>query len=259
MSKENNINYSTFLEFASLLNPDNYSDVGYRKSPRCLCNKIKMFDMYLFKLNNDRLYEGCKNDIGRVITPYEFCQDEKLSEQNLGFNLEQYTLDLIERIKNEGYIPGINDLDPYQIFLNHKLFQNSDFADFDLGLEDYVTGFGRIRACPTDKGVICISELNDQINDYIHNYESTLPCDCYYDGLSKKNCVARLELLYKDIDILYNKLGILGTMDIHDQNYTREYNTTLRELGNYTKIRMDLEKYKKTHKCLPKSKSKLEF
>ena len=52
MSNKTFINYGTFLECASLLDPENYSGSGYRKSPKTLVKMIKMFDLYIYRFNH---------------------------------------------------------------------------------------------------------------------------------------------------------------------------------------------------------------
>ena len=274
MSNKTFINYGTFLELASLLNPENYSASGqYTKSPKGLVNKIKMFDLYLYRFNHRiGLYPGAEKDMQDIpyFSPYDFCSDTRLSKDNLGFDLEEYTKSLITKIKDEKYIPSVADLNPYQIFIDHKM-SDEEFPDgfkymnsFDTLLGDFLVGNAdHMSPYEKDSSVISskfIDELQNKIQNYSDNFESPLPNDCYYSELSESNCVARMQQVKKNMNILCCKLDNLNSMkNINPGQRSKERNSTLRELGNYAKIYDDLMFFNKTHKCLPKSKSELEF
>ena len=273
MSKEF-INYGTFLEFASLLDPENYpenySGSGHRKSPKTLVKMIKMFDLYIYRFNHRIGLYGADNyiDAELSISPYDFCSDPKISKKNLGFDLQEYTESLITKIKDEEYIPTVPELEPYRVFINHKVFNdtldNEMYLDFHSVLEDFVVGTS-LGISPIDKKSSIVSEkyisnLQKQIADYQDNFEFQLPHDCYYSELSESNCVARMQQLKGRMNILCQKLdNLIGMKNMNNNQRSKERNSTLRELGNYAKIYNDLKFFKKTHKCLPKSKSKLEF
>lgn len=266
MSKQEFINYGTFLEFASLLNPENYSGSGYRKSPKTLVKMIKMFDLYIYRFNHRIGLYGAENsiDVEFTISPYDFCSDPKISKKNLGFDLQEYTESLITKIKDEEYIPTVQELEPYRVFINHKVFNHTLDLDFHTALEDFAVGTS-ICISPIDKKSYIvpenyISNLKNQIANYADNFENPLPNDCYYSELSESNCVARMHQVKKIMNILCCKLDNLSSMkNINEGQRSKERNSTLRELGNYAKIYDDLKFFKKTHKCLPKSKSELEF
>ena len=273
MSKEF-INYGTFLEFASLLDPENYpenySGSGHRKSPKTLVKMIKMFDLYIYRFNHRIGLYGADNyiDAELSISPYDFCSDPKISKKNFGFDLQEYTESLITKIKDEEYIPTVPELEPYRVFINHKVFNdtldNEIDLDFHSVLEDFVVGTS-LGISPIDKKSSIVSEkyisnLQKQIVDYQDNFEFQLPHDCYYSELSESNCVARMQQVKKNMNILCCKLDNLSSMkNMNEGQRSKERNSTLRELGNYAKIYDDLKFFKKTHKCLPKSKSELEF
>lgn len=270
MSNKTFINYGTFLELASLLDPENYSGSRHRKSPKTLVKMIKMFDLYIYRFNHRIGLYGADNyiDAELSISPYDFCSDPKISKNNLGFDLQEYTESLITKIKDEGYIPTVPELEPYRVFINHKVFNdtldNEMDIDFHSVLEDFVVGTS-IGISPIDKKSSIVSEkyisnLQKQIADYQDNFEFQLPHDCYYSELSESNCVARMQQVKRRMNILCCKLdNLIGMKNMNEGQRSKERNSTLRELGNYAKIYDDLKFFKKTHKCLPKSKSELEF
>ena len=147
MSKQEFINYGTFLEFASLLNPENYpenySGSGHRKSPKTLVKMIKMFDLYIYRFNHRIGLYGADNyiDAELSISPYDFCSDPKISKKNLGFDLQEYTESLITKIKDEEYIPTVPELEPYKVFINHKVFNDSLDNEIDLINNEKATYF----------------------------------------------------------------------------------------------------------------------
>jgi hypothetical protein len=258
------INYGTFLELASLLDPENYPG-GSRKSPREIVTMIKMFDICLYRFNHGiDLYPVSLNSdeyVNVYTSPYDFCSDSRLSKDNLGFELEEYTKSLITKIKDENYILSISDLYTYELFTKHKIngWYNGTFWNV---LEFFVistaTGIPSISKNTSIIGLYSRSVKTIDSNAY--NCDLPQPHDCYYVGLSESNCVARLIQVNKNIDELCYKLDILNSMtNIDKEEFTKEYNSILRMIGNYTKIRNDLKKFKNTHNCLPKSKSRLEF
>lgn len=231
---------------------------------------IKMFDLYIYRFNHRIGLYGAENSIDAELTisPYDFCSDPNISKKNLGFDLQEYTESLITKIKDEEYIPTVEELYPYKVFIKHKMFNDTLDNDYDLDfhtvLEDFAVGTS-LGISPIDKKSSIVSEkyisnLQKQIADYQDNFEFPLPHDCYYSELSESNCVARMRQVKKSIHILCCKLDILsGMKNMNSDQRSKERNSTLRELGNYAKIYDDLKFFKKTHKCLPKSKSELEF